>query len=93
MAATRGSATTTFTAWDAVGRPTIARDAGPGYDNTRRISYDDAARTRTTVVGNGLVTMVETFDASGNPTRQTAAGGPSRTTVVFTTASTARVCK
>jgi YD repeat-containing protein len=91
--ATGATSTTTFTAWDAAGRPTLARDAGAGFDNIRRISYDDAARTRTTVVGNGLVTTVETFDANGNPTSQTAAGGPSRSTTVIAIASTQRVCK
>lgn len=86
--------TTTHSAWDAAGRPTNARDVGPGFDNTRQISYDDAARTRTIrVVGLDLVTT-ETFDANGNPvSNATIAGGMTTTVTTFTTNSIQRVCK
>ena len=60
-----------YTDWDGLGRPTayapfdfspLARD---------HISYDDSARTRTTVSGGGglTVTTVDSFDANGNLVR------------------------
>ena len=61
-----GDSTTTYTSWDAAGRPTAAADVGKGFSNTRAISYDDVARTRTTIVNGGPLRTVETFDADGN---------------------------
>jgi YD repeat-containing protein len=97
--ATSGStATTTYTEWDGAGRPTKVLDAGPGFNNTRVVSYDDGQRTRTTrVIPSGqsqaVITTVETFNADGNPVRQVASGGPSASTTTITINSTERVCR
>src|SRR5262245_26544889 len=61
-----GESTTTYSAWDSAGRPTEAQDVGKGFNNRRSISYDDKARTRTTLVNGGPLRTVETFDANGN---------------------------
>jgi YD repeat-containing protein len=96
---TAGSpATTTYTEWDAAGRPTRVKDVGPGFNNTRVVSYDDMQRTRTTkVIPEGrsdvVVTTVETFDADGNPIRQVASGGPSTSTTTIAINNTQRVCR
>lgn len=52
-----------YTAWDVLGRPTAR---SPWV-----ISYDDAARTRSTTLNSGGLntTTVDTFDANGNPVR------------------------
>lgn len=84
---------TTYTTWDASGRPTTAREVGPNFDNTRIITYDDAQRTRTNTVNGTPVVTVETFDADGNILRQVATGGSAVSTTVFTTTATASVCK
>ncbi len=85
--------TTTYTTWDSSGRPTTARDVGPGYDNTRIITYDDGQRTRTNTLMGGALVTVETFDADGNILRQVTTGGTTVSTTVFATTATARVCK
>ncbi len=90
--------TITYTQWDSAGRPTRARDVSRGPATTRVISYDDAARTRTTrATPDGqtvAVLTVETFDADGNPTRQTAAGAAgSGSNTIITTHATERICR
>lgn len=84
---------TTFSEWDAAGRPLVARDTGKGFDNRRDIAYDDQVRTRTTRVNGGVVVTVETFDADGNPARQTARGGNSENTSTFEATATQRICR
>ena len=90
-----GESTTTYTAWDAAGRPTQASDVGRGFSNTRAISYDNVARTRTTVVNGGQLKTVETFDANGlqiaTETTSVAQSMASKTTV--TIAASQSVCK
>lgn len=88
-----GAATTTYTAWDSSGRPSTGTDVGPGFSNALTISYDNAARTRTTNFVGGLVTTVEAFDANGNPASQATVGGASVSTTVYTTRATQRICK
>jgi YD repeat-containing protein len=95
---TGAPSTTTYTEWDEAGRPTKVRDTGPGFNNTRIVSYDDVQRTRTTrVIPDGqtqpAVTTVETFNADGNPVRQVTSGGPSSSTTTITINSTQRVCR
>jgi YD repeat-containing protein len=95
---TGAQSTTTYTEWDEAGRPTKVRDTGPGFNNTRIVSYDDTLRTRMTrVIPEGqsaaVVTTVETFNADGNPVRQTATGGPAASTTTITINSTQRVCR
>jgi hypothetical protein len=74
------------------------QDAGPGFNNTRVVSYDDGQRTRTTRVipagqSQAVITTVETFNADGNPVRQVASGGPSASTTTITINNTERVCR
>jgi hypothetical protein len=59
--------TTVYTAWDVLGRPT----AYPLSPPRSVISYADAARTRSTTLNSGGLTIatVDTFDANGNPVR------------------------
>lgn len=85
-----GVYTTTYTAWEASGRPTNGTDVGPGFNNTLVVSYDNVQRTRTTSVNGGLVTTTETFDANGNLIRHATAGG---NTAVVTINQTQQVCK
>ena len=92
------STTTTYTEWDAAGRPTRVQDVGRGFNNTRTIEYDDVRRTKTTRVapqgqGQVVVTTVETFDADGNPIRQTAGGGQSTSETTITVNATQRICR
>lgn len=88
-----GVSTTTYTAWDASGRPTVGTDVGPGFNNTLAISYDAGSRTRTTSINGGAVTTTETFDANGNLIRQVSSGGGSTTTSNITVGATQRICK
>jgi hypothetical protein len=87
--------TTTFTAWDEAGRPTEAQDVGKGFSNRRSISYDNVARTRTTVVNGGPLRTVETFDANGNQieTLATSGGTAIASKTAITVVSSQRVCK
>lgn len=90
-----GESTTTYTAWDAAGRPTRASDVGKGFSNTRAISYDDAARTRTTVVNGGPLRTVETLSADGNQiaTLTTSGGATLATKATVTITASQSVCK
>lgn len=90
-----GESTTTYSDWDQAGRPTRAHDVGKGFSNTRTISYDDTARTRTTVVNGGPLRTVETFDTNGNQieTLATAGGMAASTKTVITINTSQRVCK
>jgi YD repeat-containing protein len=95
---TGSTATTTYTEWDAAGRPTKMQDIGPGFNNTRAVTYDGAQRTRTTRVipqgqSQAVITTVETFNADGNPVRQVASGGPSASTTTITINTSERVCR
>ena len=83
----------TYTAWDGAGRPTAGRDVGSGFDNTHAITYNDTARTRTTVVNGGVVTTVETYDANGNQIATTATGGNTFSNSTTTITATTQVCK
>jgi hypothetical protein len=62
-----GEGTTVYTDWDVLGRPTAYPPSPPRWV----ISYDDAARTRSTTLNSGglNIATVDTFDANGNPVR------------------------
>jgi YD repeat-containing protein len=96
-AVSTAGATQTYTAWDSFGRPTAATDVGPGFNNTHAISYNNTARTRTTVVVNANVTTVEIFDANGFVTStvatSTVVGAPAVSTMTALVSSTGQVCK
>jgi hypothetical protein len=90
-----GESTTTYSEWDQAGRPTRANDVGKGFNNTRIISYDNGARTRTTVVNGGPLRTVETFDADGNQieTLATSGGMAVATKTTITVTASQRICK
>lgn len=79
---------TTYTAWDAAGRPTAATVVAAGRTSTQRFSYDDARRTQT-MDGSGGVVCTQTFDQNGNPSVATCPGSTSTTTVL----TTQRICR
>jgi hypothetical protein len=71
MVATSAGTDNIYTAWDGVGRPT-AYQFPESFGALVHLSYDDAARSRTTVMGggsSGSITTVDTFDANGNLVR------------------------
>jgi hypothetical protein len=90
-----GESTTTYSAWDSAGRPTEAHDVGKGFSNRRSVTYDDAARTRTTLVNGGPLRTVETFDANGNQieTLATSGGAAVASKTAITVVSSQRLCK
>lgn len=80
--------TTTYTAWDAVGRATMGTVMLAGRQtNTLSFSYDDARRMQSST-SNG-VTCTQTFDVNGNPAVGMCAGSTATTTVL----TTQRICK
>ena len=81
--------TTTYTAWDGSNRPTAGGQSNAG---TISISYNDTARSQTTVIV-GLGSEVATFDLNGNPATVVRDTGVGPVTTTTTTASTATVCK
>jgi hypothetical protein len=90
-----GDSTTTYSAWDAAGRPTRAADVGKGFSNVRDITYDDAARTKTTVVNGGPLRTVETFDNDGNQieTLSTSGAAAIGSKTAIKVISSQRLCK
>jgi len=89
-------ATTTYSSWDAAGRPTAGRTVHPGVTTTLAISYNDGTRTQTTTsTGGGLhITCSMQFDANGNQlsTRCLGAAASSSNATTKTTA-TERICR
>lgn len=85
------SGTTTYTAWDASGRPTVESFPGTTILNV----YDDGARTmtQTQTSGGSTSTTVTTVDANGNQVSVVVRSGPVTTTTTFTNTATAQVCK
>jgi YD repeat-containing protein len=79
---------TTYSAWDASGRPTAHTTSGQAF----RYAYDDAKRTMT-ITGPGGV-QVHWFDPNGSLVKQddAPAGAPASTTTV-TINKTATVCR
>src|SRR5262249_14934201 len=87
------SATTTYTAWDASGRPTAGTTSG---GDTMSLVYDDGARTYTVTQkpasGTPSVSTLS-FDANGAQTKIVLVQGAVTTTTTFTNTETASVCK
>ena len=81
--------TTTFTAWDASGRPTTGTTGG----STINMVYDDAARTSTATANPGNTVTTLTFDTNGNLIKQVLLTGGVTVTTTFDITSTATVCK
>jgi YD repeat-containing protein len=95
----RGTATTTiYTAWDRAGRPLAATTTGGrGRPTVLAMSYNDAARTMTTVNTQAGVSTscVQTYDTNGNQISyrctSSAAGGTTRGTTTIT--ETGKICR
>lgn len=79
---------TTYTAWDASGRPTAGSRGGAALT----LAYNDAARTQTVTIA-GLGMEVTTHDANGNVTSIAQSYGAATVTTTTAIASTAVVCK
>ena len=86
---TGGGTVQTFTAWDALGRPTAAHDEGQTYTFT----YDDAKRVFTQTSTGGPVLITLTLDANGNAVSSTTQSPRSNETSTITVHSTAEVCR
>jgi hypothetical protein len=88
--------TTTYTAWDPSGRPTLG-DAtfASGVRNTLKITYNNAARTQTTVTTSRgqQFSNTFTFDADGNVVSAAAAGQAGSTKAVTRVTATERICR
>ena len=80
---------TTYSSWDASGRPTAGTATGPG-GSTVTISYDNTNRTVTQNTGPN--TCTQTYDQNGIIIREGCTGTTASTTVV-TVNSTQQVCK
>ena len=91
------SLTTTYTAWDSVGRPTAGSLSTEAGLTTIAVSYNDGARTQTqtsSTIGFPTYVGVTTYDANGNLVQTVATtNGATVATTTATIASTGRVCK
>ena len=89
--------TTTWTSWDASGRPTAGATAVKGgIRTTVSVSYDEASRsfTRSEGAGGQSVTCTMTFDANGNPELAVCRGTGAITSRTTTkTTATEKVCR
>lgn len=85
------TSTTSYTAWDSSGRPTVGSFPGATINN----SYNDAARTLTQsqTSGGSTSTTTVTYDANGNQVTSVVTSGNVTSTTTFTNTATAQVCK
>jgi hypothetical protein len=83
----RQRSTTTYTAWDAAGRPTMATVLSGRQTTTMTTRYDDVRRSQS-MTTNGT-TCTQTFDVNGNPAVATCPGSTATTTVL----TTRQICK
>jgi hypothetical protein len=79
---------TTYTAWDAEGRPTAATIVTGGQAITQVIRYDNARRSQS-MTSNG-VTCTQAFDQNGNPALSSCDGGSTASTTIL---ATQRICR
>jgi hypothetical protein len=79
--------TTTYTAWDAAGRPTMGSVLAGRQSSPISMSYDSARRSQS-MTSSGT-TCTQTFDINGNPAVGTCPGSTATTTVL----TTQRICK
>jgi YD repeat-containing protein len=87
----QGGQTTTYSAWDAEGRPTTGAAANGTLSNT----YDDATRTATlsTQAAGGTSSVRLTYDANGIELSELDTSGPVATTTTWTINATGQACK
>jgi hypothetical protein len=78
---------TTYTSWDAAGRPTAGASSANG---PIAIAYNDSTRTAVTTLTIG--TQTATFDTNGNPTFVVQNYANGTTTMTTTVQATAQVC-
>jgi hypothetical protein len=81
---------TTYTGWDAQGRPTSGSVVSAGIDQPLTIAYDDAARTMRTE-GRGFSWLLG-YDGIGDVVNEVWVQGDFSYTTSFTVAATAEVC-
>lgn len=86
--------TTTYTAWDAAGRPTAATSTNNGQTLQMTMVYDDAARTLLlTTSGRGFSqACTSTFDVNGTNISNVCGSGATAVTATTTIQTTAQVC-
>ena len=85
--------TTSYTTWDAKGRPTSGTTVHPGGKNTLGITYNDVTRTQTmtsTSQGQG-VNCGATFDVNGNTVATQCYGSVSSSKTTIT--ATEKICR
>jgi hypothetical protein len=86
--------TTTYSSWDAKGRPTLGTTVHPGGKNSLTITYNDSTRTQTTttagLLGQSLSCSV-TFDANGNAIATSCLGAASGSKTTIT--ATDKICR
>jgi YD repeat-containing protein len=87
MQVIQGASTTTYTAWDSKGRPTMGSAPFGSISNV----YDDTARTVTTTQGASVTTL--TYDTNGILLVEVTKTGSIVGTTTWTIASTDKVCK
>ena len=85
-----GQVVTSYTAWDAKGRPTAATVSG-GAPFQLSYKYDDVLRTMATSGPVGV--QRDTYDADGNMIREEATDGHGVTNYVWKINKTEKVCK
>ena len=100
VATTQGSksvATTTYTSWDAQGRPTAGTiNVSGSRGSTLSLSYDDAKRVQTITsdAGGQRVTCEMGFDANGNSISHSCRGsGGLASTATTTIGKTEKICR
>jgi hypothetical protein len=91
-----GTITTTYRAWDTLGRPTAGTEVAPQLTTALSFAYDDTARTSTTTriaPGYPRFVGVQAYNADGLPTVYNTTFGDQTSTTTTTIASTERVCR
>jgi YD repeat-containing protein len=82
---------TTYSAWDPLGRPTVATVSSRASTINLQYKYDDALRTMTTTGPAGV--QVDTYDADGNMIREESTDGSGKTIYAFKINKTEKICK
>jgi hypothetical protein len=91
-----GTITTTYRAWDTLGRPTAGTEVAPQLTTALSFAYDDTARTSTTTriaPGYPRFVGVQAYNSDGLQTVYNTTFGDRTSTTTTTIASTERVCR
>lgn len=86
---------TTYTAWDASGRPTSATSVNAGQTLALAMTYNDTARSLVTMTttGGGSQSCSSTFDATGTNVSNVCGSGATQVTATTTVQATQQVCR